>query len=164
MTKFFNTALASNMLPNAAFEVSDLTDEQVVAWMNAGFENRANPSHGNTLRALNLRFPGLDFAQAKGGKIQLEIGDECLVAEIEGLPRETREFTDEEVAKATFKMRLYRVVSKPDADFVQAMGAWTHVGIPGLRETDDGMSIEVLSNDRKTTYVVTGVRVVKNND
>lgn len=110
--RFFNTTFASSMTPDGVVEFSTLSPEKAAAWLGQeGFANAANPSHGNTLSALTRRL-GIDLTAAKGGRVLLQEGDECLVSQIEGLPRETREFTDEEVAKATFSFRLVKMARK----------------------------------------------------
>lgn len=110
--KFFNTTLGLSMLPDGTVETKTLTPEQAAEFLKTeGLVNAANPSHANTLQALTqklgveLRLP----ADAKAPRIYLESGDQCLVAEVSGIPRETREFGDAEIAAATFKFRLVTV-------------------------------------------------------
>lgn len=110
MKKFFNTTLGLSMLADGKVSITTINQEQAVAWLNGGYENVANPSHGNSLQAITQKL-GVDVRDAKGGRVSLATGDECLVAQISGIPRETREFTDEEIAAARFDFRLVRVIS-----------------------------------------------------
>jgi len=112
MNKYFNTTLGLSMLPDGNISVGTLTAEEAAGWLRQEFENVANPSHANTLDAVS-RHLGVDVRQAKGGRIKLTAGDGCLVAEISGVPRETREFTDAEITAATFTFRLVKV-HEPD--------------------------------------------------
>ncbi|MDP2641055.1 MAG: hypothetical protein Q8P39_00735 [Candidatus Yanofskybacteria bacterium] len=97
------------MLPDGQVAVRTVTPEEAAEFIRAGVENVANPSHGNTLDAVS-RHLDVDVRSAKGGRIRLEAGDSCLVAEISGVPRETREFTDAEISAATFTFRLVDVL------------------------------------------------------
>jgi hypothetical protein len=108
MSSYFNTTLGVSMLPDGSINVETITDHEATAYLHGTFENVANPSHANTLDAVS-RHLGVNVRGAKGGRIKLESGDACLVAEISGVPRETREFTDEEIAAATFTFRLVQV-------------------------------------------------------
>ncbi len=101
------------MLPDGGAEIKTLTDDEAKAWLVADFTNAANPAHGNTLQALTQKL-GVDLTLAEGTKaprVYLEHGDQCLVAEVSKIPRETREFTDEEIGVATFRFRLVTVSS-----------------------------------------------------
>ena len=46
-------------------------------------------------------------APEKAPKVSLQRGDSIIVLSIRGLPRETREFTDAEVADATFAFGIW---------------------------------------------------------
>ena len=112
MKRFFNTTLGLSMLEDGDFQVKTLSQEEVVEWLKVGdFENVANPTHANSLDAISRKID-FDLREAQGGRINLKPGDQCLVAQISGIPRETREFTDEEIAKAEFSFRL--VIVKDD--------------------------------------------------
>ena len=117
MNNYFNTTLGLSMLPDGGVFIETLTAEGAAAWLRRGFENVANPSHANTLDAVS-RHLGVDVRQAKGGRIKLASGDECLVAEISGVPRETREFTDAEITAATFTFRLVKVHNQDPLNFM----------------------------------------------
>lgn len=108
VNRYFNTALGLSMLPDGEFSVQTITPEAAAAWLLEGHQNVANPNHSNSLQAITQKID-VDMRDAKGGRITLEPGDQCLVAQIGGIPRETREFTDEEIAAATFTFRLVTV-------------------------------------------------------
>lgn len=112
MAKYFNTTLGMSMLTDGMIEVFTVDEAAAADYLRQeGLVNAANPSHANTLDVISRRL-GVDVRDAKGGRVTLEAGDSCLVVEISNVPRETREFTDEEVAKATFKFRLVAVYGK----------------------------------------------------
>ncbi len=106
--RYFNTTLGLSMLPDGSVVIKTLTEREAAVWLQVAYENVANPSHSNSLQAITQKL-GVDVRGAKGGRISLEAGDECLVAQISGIPRETREFSDEEIAAAQFDLRLVRV-------------------------------------------------------
>ena len=109
MTRYVNTALGSSMLPDGALRIHTLDADAARAWLDAApFRNVCNPMHANTLDAFS-RALGRDLRVAEGGRVRLIAGDGCLVLEVSGLPRETREFRDEEVAAARFLFRLVEV-------------------------------------------------------
>jgi len=111
---YFNTAFAASMVPDGdvqffTFDVKGIRFLIEGAMERGEFANVANPTHANTLRALSSVL-GIDLNKARGGRVFLKEEDVCIVAQISGLPRETREFTDEEVAAATFTFRVVRMV------------------------------------------------------
>jgi len=109
MAKYFNTTLGSSMLPDGMIEIVTIAEDVAANYLlDPEVVNAANPSHANTLDAMSRRL-GVDVRSAKGGRVSLEAGDSCLIVEIGNIPRETREFTDEEVAKATLMFRLVAV-------------------------------------------------------
>lgn len=96
------------MLTDGEISVRTLTDSEAAEWLRSGeYLNAANPSHGNSLQAITQKL-GVDIRNAQGGRIVLTAGDECLVAQITGIPRETREFTDDEIAAARFEFRAVK--------------------------------------------------------
>jgi hypothetical protein len=110
MSAFFNTTFALAMAPDGLLDVQTLSEEAAARWLKKHKpSNVANPSHLNTLKAIS-RILETDVTEAKGGKVLLKKYDVCLVAQAEGLPRETREFTDTEIMKATFTFRLVTVL------------------------------------------------------
>lgn len=95
------------MLPDGKFDLKTLSAQEATEFFSSDFENVANPSHANTLDAVSKRLE-INVRDAKGGRVFLNSGDQCLVAEISGVPRVTREFTDEEIVAATFRFRLLK--------------------------------------------------------
>ena len=105
MTRYFNTTLGISMLPDGDCTVETVTEETAAQYLLSDVENVANPSHGNSLQAIT-QLLGADVCNPKGGRVFLKSGDSCLVAEVSGIPRETREFTNEEIEAATFRFRI----------------------------------------------------------
>lgn len=111
--RYFNTTLGLSMLPDGEFSVRTVDSRAAMAYLldaSSGLENIANLNHGNTLDAVS----GLllhNLRQAKGGRVRLASGDQCLVAEVGNLPpqRETREYSNEEIAAAMFTFRIVTV-------------------------------------------------------
>ena len=72
-----------------------------------------NPSHTATIVAMNTRF-GLDVAIPEiAPKVALGVGDSVIVMGVRGLPRldATRhEYTDDEIAQASFVFTKYTVL------------------------------------------------------
>ena len=72
-----------------------------------------NPSHAATIAAMRQRF-GIDVSIPETPpKVALELGDSVIVMGVRGLPRLTdrHEYTEEEIAQATFSFSEYTVVS-----------------------------------------------------
>lgn len=112
MTVFFGFALADSMFAGeCAIRRRKLGAEQVAEKVAAGVEPCLNPSHAATIAAMRARF-GLDVAiPAAPPRVCLGSGDSVIVMGVRGLPRLTdrHEYTDEEVAKATFEFAEYTV-------------------------------------------------------
>jgi hypothetical protein len=114
MTTFVNNAIADSMfaaLPGkATFTRRPLTPEETQAVIETGVETAFNPGHANTARAVE-RKTGVTIPIAeKAARIALGVGDRLLIVSIIGsLPRETREFTDEEIGRVEFKFALWTV-------------------------------------------------------
>ncbi len=113
--KFFNTALGISMLSDGEFTIETLLDEEAAKYLTGEIENVANPMHANSLQAINQKL-GVDVLDAKGGRVFLGTGDECLIAQVTGIPRETREYSDEEIAKAEFVFRLIKAKNQGGAN------------------------------------------------
>ena len=108
---YLNNALSSTMLMDGEYKIRSLQDEEVVLYLNdaisrSEFVHAGNPSHKPTWDAVAKRLQIPAIAEPKGGKIALKAGDRLLVAEVSGLPRETREFTEAEIKAATIRFRL----------------------------------------------------------
>lgn len=105
---FFNTTLGLSMLVDGNFSVKTISETEAANWLRKEHKNVANPNHSNSLQAITQK-TGVDVREAEGGRVSLSHGDECLVAQITGIPRETREFSDDEIAAATFTFRVVTV-------------------------------------------------------
>jgi hypothetical protein len=106
MSVYFNTAFSLSMLTEPCnVSVEFLNDEEATACFASGkMQNIANPSHANTLAAVSQKL-GVDVRDAKGGRVTLNKGDFLLVAQVTfppDIPRETKEYTDEQLARGTF--------------------------------------------------------------
>ncbi len=111
-TTFFGFALADSMFAgNCNIERRSLTVEEVAARIARGVISCCNPSHEATIRAMRDRF-GLSVSIPQAPpRVELRPGDSVIVMGVRGLPRLTdrHEYTDEEVAQATFLFSEYRV-------------------------------------------------------
>ena len=113
---YFGFALADSMFAgvgNCAIRRRKLTVEQVSALIAAGITPCLNPSHGATIAAMRSRF-GIDVPiPAAPPRVDLMVGDSVVVMGVRDLPRLTdrHEYTEEEVAAATFEFSEYVVVA-----------------------------------------------------
>jgi hypothetical protein len=105
MATFFNTTFAPSMVKDGNVNFRTMTVSEAAQLLSSEFENVANPMHSNTLQAVT-QLLNADVTQAKGGRVLLAQGDQVLVAQVSNIPRETREFSDEEIAAAKFDFRL----------------------------------------------------------
>ncbi len=107
MTTFIGLAIADSMFPeNGFFYRHPLTVEEVQK-LAKNAVSCCNPSHANSLVALEKKHGIHVDAPEKAPKVSLQRGDSIIVLSIRGLPRETREFTDAEVADATFAFGIW---------------------------------------------------------
>ncbi|MBR3164287.1 hypothetical protein IKF15_03240 [Candidatus Saccharibacteria bacterium] len=111
---FFGFALADSMFAgDVIIERKEVTPEAVRAMAETGVLNPCiNPSHAATIAAMRDRF-GIDIPIPEAPpKVELRVGDTLIVMGVRGLPRLTdrHEYTEEEVASATFSFAEYRVV------------------------------------------------------
>ncbi|MBI2595425.1 hypothetical protein HYW46_01675 [Candidatus Daviesbacteria bacterium] len=111
--RFFNTAFSLSMVvPPFSLKGGELTAEQVGQWLREGdVQNVANPSHANTLAAVSQRL-GVDVRNAAGGRVVLNPGDQVLVAQVTfppSVPRETTEYSDEQLALGKFSFVLVEI-------------------------------------------------------
>ena len=109
MAVYLNNALASSMIPDGVGlrPAWTITAEEVVEFLRMGFTHAGNPSHAPTWKAVAARLGMPEAAEAKGGRVVLAQTDILIVAEVSGLPRETREFTEAEIASATINYRCF---------------------------------------------------------
>ena len=112
---YFGFALADSMFTgDVLVERRILTHEQVAIEVARGVISCCNVSHEATVRAMRNRF-GLHVATPETpSRVELARGDSVIVMGVRGLPRltERREYTDEEIAGATFQFSEYRVSAK----------------------------------------------------
>lgn len=110
MKRYFNTTFGISMAPDGLARILTVSPENAARYLSDPFENIANPGHGNTLDAVSGLL-GIDVRNAKGGRVRLSEGDQCLVAEVGNLPpqRETRQYSDEEIKAATFTFRIVTI-------------------------------------------------------
>jgi hypothetical protein len=105
MKLYIGLSFSASMLSgrgNLDFQQVKLEDVKTFVYNKTLYISCVNPSHKASLDALKIRY-GIEIPiPEKAPKIMLESGDTMIVLQINGLPRETREFTAEEVAKATF--------------------------------------------------------------
>ena len=111
---FFGFALADSMFQgNCTIQRRTLTADHVRSMAEAGVLTPClNPSHAATISAMRQRF-GIDVVIPETPpKVSLGVGDSVVVMGVRGLPRLTdrHEYTEEEIARATFSFSEYRVV------------------------------------------------------
>lgn len=114
MKTYFGFAVADSMFPaNCQVERQSLSVEEVKTLLGQGYVSCCNPQHKTSLEAAHQRFDLNIEVPATAPKVQLEHGDKVIVMSIRGLPRleENRhEYTEEEVAQATFTFGLWTVI------------------------------------------------------
>lgn len=113
MTTFFGFALADGMFAgDVIISRRKLAVEDVRARAEAGgLTSCLNPSHAATIAAMRGRY-GIEVPiPAAPPRVLLAPGDSVVVMGVRGLPRLTdrHEYSDEEVAKATFEFHEYTV-------------------------------------------------------
>lgn len=111
--RFFNTAFSLSMVTYpCTMQVVELSKTEATVWLGqSGVKNVANPGHANTLAAVSQRL-GVDVRSSAGGRVSLASGDQCLVAQVSfppSVPRETTEYTDEQLALGKFSFLLVTV-------------------------------------------------------
>lgn len=110
MTVFFGFAVADSMFGRVnTLTRRALSVDEVRELVEAGVTPCLNPSHVATINAMRARY-GLDVAIPEAPpRVELSVGDSVVVMGVRGLPRLTdrHEYTDEEVASATFSFSMY---------------------------------------------------------
>ena len=114
MATFFGFALADSMFNgNCTIKRRTLSVDEVKVMAEAGeLIPCLNPSHQATINAMRLRF-GIEVEIPETPpRVSVESGDSVIVMGVRGLPRLTdrHEYTDEEIASATFTFSVYTVV------------------------------------------------------
>jgi hypothetical protein len=121
MTTIVNNAIADSMFAGLKGDTllarKPLTPDEAREIIETGVETAFNPSHANTARAVE-RKTGVRIPLArKPERVLLGIGDRLLVVTPVGsLPRETREFTDDELDRVNFMFSLWTVLNIGDYD------------------------------------------------
>jgi len=114
MTRYFGFAVADAMFPaNAVASRRPLTGEEVKTLLAEGYVSCCNPQHKTTLQAAKLRYDLDIVVPEKAPMVALGVGDQVVVMSVRGLPRleENRhEYSEDEVAKATFVFGLWTVI------------------------------------------------------
>ena len=115
MKTYFGFALADSMFSGSDVLINRkrLTADEAVAVIKEGVVPCLNPSHLATIDVMRKRF-GIDTPiPEKPPQVVLGGGDRLLVMGVRGLPRLTdrHEYSEDEVAKATFEFSLYTVTS-----------------------------------------------------
>lgn len=112
-TTFFGFGLADNMFGEyqGVLQRQRLTIHEAKDIIQRGIEACLNPSHRATINVMETRFGISVPIPERAPVVRLEEGDSLLVMAVSGLPRlEGRhEYTDEEVATATFSFSLWTV-------------------------------------------------------
>lgn len=115
MTTFFGFAIADSMFRgNCMINRRVLTVEEVHAIINNGVRSCLNASHTATIAAMHSRYGfDVEIPPPPAPQVTLSNGDSLVIMGVRGLPRldATRhEYTEAEIASATFSFSLYTVV------------------------------------------------------
>jgi hypothetical protein len=112
MKTYFGFALADSMFASdCTITRCTVPVEEVRALVAQGVESCCNPSHKATIDAMRSRF-GIDVPIPETPpRVSLGPGDSVIVMGVRGLPRLTdrHEYTEEEIAQATFTFSMYTV-------------------------------------------------------
>lgn len=113
MTTFFGFALADSMFSgDVVIQRHSLDVEQVRELIEAGVVPCLNPSHVATINAMEARYGLVVEIPDRAPQVSLQVGDSVIVMGVRGLPRldATRhEYTEAEIASATFNFSMYTV-------------------------------------------------------
>lgn len=114
MTTFFGFALADSMFSGTCtIKREELTVDEVRRLAeSAQLTPCLNPSHQATIDAMHSRF-GIEVEIPENPpRVSVGLGDSVIVMGVRGLPRLTdrHEYTDDEIANATFSFSRYTVV------------------------------------------------------
>lgn len=110
---YFGFAIADSMFPgNCSVTRQSLSVGVVKEKIAQGVISCCNPLHQATVAAASKRYSITVEVPEKAPQVALESGDAVIVMSVRGLPRlqENRhEYTDEEIASATFTFGLWTV-------------------------------------------------------
>jgi hypothetical protein len=110
---FFGFAVADSMFAgDCTIARKTLSVDEVKSIINEGVQSCCNPSHVATINAMRSRFQIDVPIPESPPRVVLNSGDSVIVMGVRGLPRLTdrHEYTEEEVASATFNFTLYTVI------------------------------------------------------
>ena len=111
-TTFFGFALADSMFQgDCEITRKSLNIDEVKALIEQGVTPCLNPSHVATINAMEKKFSIHVDIPATPPRVVVNSGDSVIVMGVRGLPRLTdrHEYTDEEIAEATFSFSIYTV-------------------------------------------------------
>lgn len=111
-TTYFGFALADGMFSgDCKISRREITPVEARGIIEQGVEPCLNPSHMATIVAMESRFGIHVPIPETPPQVKLELGDSLVVMGARGLPRLTdrHEYTEEEVASATFTFSEYTV-------------------------------------------------------
>ena len=110
---FFGFALADSMFDGACtIERRPISVEEVRELVEQGaVEPCLNPSHRATIDAMRVRYGIEVLIPDAPPRVAVQAGDAVVVMGVRGLPRLTdrHEYSEEEIAQATFTFSVYRV-------------------------------------------------------
>ena len=142
--KYFGFALADSMFSGSCdIRRRTLTADEVKAMAMAGeLTPCLNPSHQATIDAMRSRF-GIDVAIPETPpRVSLGVGDSVVVMGVRGLPRLTdrHEYSEEEIASATFSFSEYTIVDSASAVYVVFRAAyWGEGDFPNANTYPEGV-------------------------
>lgn len=111
---FFGFALANSMFGGDCTIKREMMGVEEVKAMEQELIPCLNPSHQATIDAMRQRF-GIEVPIPEvAPQVSLGVDDAVIVMGVRGLPRLTdrHEYTDEEIAKATFEFVKYTVIAE----------------------------------------------------
>ena len=113
-TTYFGFALADSMFHGNVTITRKVIEPTTVKAMAEGGELTPclNPSHAATIEAMRSRYSIEIAIPDAPPRVSLGIGDRLVVMGVRGLPRLTdrHEYTEDEIASATFSFSMYTVV------------------------------------------------------
>lgn len=111
-TTFFGFALADSMFSgDCEITRKALTIDEVKELIEQGVTPCLNPSHVATISAMEKKFSIHVEIPTTPPRVVVNSGDSVIVMGVRGLPRLTdrHEYTDSEIAEATFSFSIYTV-------------------------------------------------------
>mgnify|MGYP000911712506 CR=1 FL=1 len=112
MKRFFGFALADSMFSgDCTIARRSLTADEAKDLVAEGVESCCNPSHVATINAMRSRYAIDVPIPETPPRVCLSSGDSIIIMGVRGLPRLTdrHEYTEEEVASASFSFTQYSV-------------------------------------------------------